>query len=188
MSDEEQLGGVTAVLGVCALERQRVADALPTDLRLATTAETELGLLDALLRAIDAPSCPARVVLECSSAVLPHDVVALFDSGLLSERAVLAAVVTVVDAEHLLADLTGDRSVDRLWSGDEAHQPLASVAMDQIEHSDAVVVASWRRMRREPIGRILVLLAHLNPAARLSMFRGGRTWVRRMTEVRRRHG
>lgn len=168
---------VTAVLGVCGPERHRVAALLSERAAGAVIPEDEADLAAAVTAAV-LEADARQLVLELPTNTYAHDVLALGHphGGPLPADTRLGEVLTVVDAAHLLADLLDPQDAVAGWSATPQRRPRSVLAIDQIEHATAILIAGWRGRRRRELDRMLSLLAHLNPRARLTLLHEGPTW------------
>lgn len=161
---------VTLVLGSCTPERHTVARQIagpsaalvsierPVD---AESAHTEID--DAIEALARHPLAPRHLVLDCGGTIRPVDAV----SAILGHRdtAVLDAVVTVVDAAHLLRDLQDDGYVTHDEDGDTAYTARAMITVEHLEYADTIAVAGRRGVTHDRLAVLLALVSHLNPTA-----------------------
>lgn len=161
---------VTLVLGTCPPERRTVARqiagrsaALVTIERQGEAESAHPDIDDAIDAVARHPLAPRHLVLDCGSTVRPVDAV----SAVLGHRdtAVLDAVVTVVDAAHLLHDLQDDEYVTHDEDGDTAYTARSMITVEQLEYADTIAVAGRRGVTHERLAVLLALLSHLNPTA-----------------------
>lgn len=172
---------VTAVLGVDAEARQEVARRIGRG-RLLRAGAASPDRVAGELRAFAAVARRERLVLECGPHALAHDAMACTAAPGLR----LGAVVAVVQAQGWIDDVA---TAGAEGAGSAAcRRPAAVVAVDQVEHADAVVVAGWRTLPREELERLLALLAHLNPDARLTLLRAEPGWAAGLLADRPRDG
>lgn len=160
---------VIAVVGVCAPERLRYAKRLAVLTDRTFWPATRLALspdpVDEALALAPWADRPAGVVLEFPGEVPAVELI----GGLAAPdgRIRLSAMVCVLDAAHLLADLS---------NGDYLRRPVgahpaefiarAMLTVTQIEYASTVVIVNWRRLGRDDLSTVLALVAHLGPKAR----------------------
>jgi hypothetical protein len=144
---------VTLVLGTCPPERRTVARqiagrsaALVTIERQDDAESVHPDIDDAIDAVARHPLAPRHLVLDCGSTVRPVDAV----SAVLGHRdtAVLDAVVTVVDAAHLLHDLQDDEYVTHDEDGDTAYTARSMITVEQLEYADHSLIATKDREGR----------------------------------------
>lgn len=168
---------LTALLGVCAPERHAVAGILGSRAGIAAISEDEPDLGIAVTAAVLEAGC-RQLVVEFPTSTSAHDVLALGHphGGPLPRDTRLGALLAVVDAAHLLTDLQDPQAALPGWSDMPRQRPRSVLAVDQIEHATAILVAGWRNCQRRELNLVLSLLAHLNPHARLTLLHDGPSW------------
>jgi G3E family GTPase len=162
---------VTLVLGTCPPERRTVARQIAgSSSALVSIERSDLGesahaeIDDAIEAIVRHPLAPRHLVLDCGSTVRPVDAV----SAVLGHRdeAFLDAVVTVVDAAHLLRDLHDDEYVTHEDDdGDTVYTARSMITVEHIEYADTIAVAGRRGVTHAQLAVLLALLSHLNPTA-----------------------
>ena len=173
---------VELLVGVCVAERRRAAAAFDGAqiTRIDETVQPH-RIPEFVRRMVEGASAHGgRLLVECPSGTNVSDLLTRF--GEPDAPGDLEAVIAVVDAVHLLADL--GRS-DRLAIGGESpHEtPWAAIAAHQIEHASVVLFANWRGVAYPRLLELVALVGHLNPDARLRF--AGSGWLGRGITDRR---
>ncbi|TPW77307.1 GTP-binding protein [Schumannella soli] len=160
------------VLGPDPIARRRTADRLAdlTEVRATHLHDAHDSCADAcrsVAAAVDAGIAAGRGrVISAPSDTRPQH---LFE--LLGSAAEHTSLIVHVDPALLLVELADERLID-----DGEHQgsliARSSVLVEQIEHADALVVDHRRAPDADALSRLLALLSHLAPDARLVLPRG----------------
>lgn len=161
---------VIAVVGPRAPERVRCAKRLAERSGRAFLPATRLApAVDPIEEALDlvpwtTPSGGAVVEFPAATSVI--DLIGALTDPFAPTR--LLAVVCVVDAEHLAADLADEEYVTRAVGGGEAeHTARAWLAVTQLEHATTIVLANADRVPAAQRDALLGLLGVIAPSARL---------------------
>lgn len=161
---------VVCVVGSCAPERSRIARGLAQDdgrVLLVSPYAQPASFVAAMLGHTDGPH---RVVAELHDWPPVAEVIGeLTDTD---GRVVLSDVVCVVDALHLLDDLHRETYVRHRAGHDSQAFALTAHALltvTQIEFASVLVVVNWTTLSTPELSRILALLSHLSPQARLRL-------------------
>ncbi|MFZ4893841.1 GTP-binding protein [Plantibacter sp. Mn2098] len=166
---------VILVLGACPPERRTIARQIAGSASALVTIERPMGVdgigtlvdeaIDALLaRAFLDPSpSPRRLVLDCGTTVQPVDAVGAVLARAPEVR--LDAVVTAVDASHILQDLDDDRWIGHSADDTIVYTSRAAIVMEQIEYADTIAVTGRQGVEHGRLAVLLALLSHLNPTA-----------------------
>ncbi|MGG7509035.1 GTP-binding protein [Plantibacter sp. YIM 135249] len=171
---------VTLVLGACPPERRTVARRIANDLAALVTIERPIGvgsiatLIDEAVDALLAhPVPPRRLVIDCGATVQPVDAVSAVITR--APDVLLDAVVTVVDAAHILLDLEDDRYIGHPSADVVAYTSRAMITMEQLEYADTIAVAGRHGVSHERLAVLLALLSNLNPTALVRLADASRT-------------
>ncbi|WP_166432997.1 GTP-binding protein [Nesterenkonia salmonea] len=166
---------VTAVVGACGPERQRYAQNLArrhgAQLVLAQrVAASDSAVEDALDQVSQDPEARHLVVEFPLQSPVLHIIGELADATASAE---LTDVVCLVDAAHLLSDLSSTEHL-RLASHDN-HGPAAVYAsraelvVTQIEYASMVVLVNTEALRARELNLLLTLISYLAPKAHIDM-------------------
>jgi G3E family GTPase len=166
---------VTAVVGACGPERQRYAHELARHqgarLVLAQDVVTSATAVEeALHQASQEPDvCPLIVEFPLQSPAL-HIIGELTDAPAPAE---LTDLVCLVDAAHLLADLSSTEHL-RLTSHDDhgsggVYASRAELVVTQIEYASMVVLVNTEALRAKELNLLLTLISYLAPKAHIDM-------------------
>jgi G3E family GTPase len=160
------------VLGPDPIARRRTADRLAdlNEVRAVHLHDAHDSCADAcrsVAAAVDAGIAAGRGrVISAPSDTRPQHLFELLGSA--AER---TSLVVHVDPALLLVELADERLID-----DGEHQgsliARSSVIVEQIEHADVLVVDHRRAPDADALSRLLALLSHLAPDARLVLPRG----------------
>lgn len=114
------------------------------------------------------------ILIESSGISEPMPVAATFewtfdDGTSLSDHARLDTMVTVVDAQGFLAELTrGDQLTDRgLEAAEGDERAISDLLVDQVEFADVLVLNKTDLVTVADLGTVEATLRRLNPAAKL---------------------
>lgn len=161
---------VLAVVGTDPVRRARVAALLAHARGRALFPAARLSMapdpVDEALALVPWAGEPGAVV-ELPTTVDVTDLIGAFARGRLT------AVVCVVDARTLRAELFGDGYLRRAApDGRVEHVAAAAVLVSQVEYASAVAVEHWQSLPPETLAGVLALLGHLAPTARLHLWSG----------------
>ncbi len=120
------------------------------------------------------------ILIESTGISEPMPVAATFDwtfedGTSLSDHARLDTMVTVVDAEGFLRELTaGELLAERdMAAADEDERSISDLLVDQVEFADLLVVNKTDLVTTEELATLEAVLSRLNPAARTVHSRHG---------------
>lgn len=169
---------VVAVVGACGPERQRYAMRFASHTRrtLIPASRFEQEAEPALAAASQVPWAdqPAGAVVEFPSTVPTSEIIGALTDPEGATR--LIGVLCVVDAGHLLRDLSVD---DFLVSERDAlgkatdYVARASLTVTQIEYASTIVLVGWETVPTPELATIMALVSTLAPQARLRLDQGG---------------
>jgi G3E family GTPase len=180
------------VLGSCAPERHQAAVILAAEqnrrlVELTSRASSadlgeqlHLALVD-IIEAVDTSvGVPGstKILIELPSTAHPADVIGLLTSpGAVVEGPLrLSSVMTVVDVGHLAIDIANDDYValpGEAADGSTLWVANALLTVLQLECATELVVVNWSGSDSAELRVQLALLNHLNPIARLRLWRSG---------------
>ncbi|MFT4305598.1 MAG: GTP-binding protein [Microbacterium sp.] len=166
---------VIAVVGACGPERRGYAQ------RLAQLTEQAFlpasGLAGSPDPAQDAVASASRsdpaagAVLELPDEVSAVELIGAFAAD---EGARLLALVCVVDAVHVLADLDRQDHLPPREARSGVAVPLmarAHLTVAQIEYASTIVLVNWSTLAPSDLTVVMALLNHVSPRARLRLHR-----------------
>lgn len=166
---------VIAVVGTCAPERQEYARWLvPQRGAILLQAERITKDASAVEGAIGlagkGPGGQALVVEYPDQIPALHVIGEIVDG---EQPAVLTDVICVVDAAHLIEDLTSAEQIPLAQPSADGGAAIvasrAELAVTQIEYASAVVLVNTEHMNAEELGLALSLVSHLAPKAHLDL-------------------
>ncbi|MEM8712319.1 MAG: GTP-binding protein [Planctomycetota bacterium] len=136
------------------------------------------GVYDALVVESTGISEPLPVAQTLS---LDHE-----DIPSVTDRAVVDAMVTVIDASRLLEELGSEEDiVDRGWTDDEAdRRPVAQLMIEQIEFATVLIINKTDLVSANGLRRAKALVHDLNPSAEIITSEYGKVPLRRVLETR----
>lgn len=166
-----------AVVGACSPERHHYAETLAR--------RTHREFFPAIrLSASPDPLDEAAAVVPWAGdrgAVVEYPTMCLASeiiASLYRERPLvrLTALICVVDASHILRDLSDDGYLrrPRALSEDTDNAAIiarATVTVTHIELATMIVIVNWEKMPTARLSLTMALLSHLNPVAKLRLFR-----------------
>jgi G3E family GTPase len=114
------------------------------------------------------------LLIESSGISEPMPVAATFafgvgeDDHVLADLAELDAMVTVVDAPHLIAQINAGETLEQrgLAAFDDDERTVADLLVDQLEFADVVVVNKTDLVSPDELVRVQALVTRLNPTAK----------------------
>jgi G3E family GTPase len=116
------------------------------------------------------------LLIESTGISEPMPVAATFlfeaeDGTSLAEVARLDTMLTVVDASRFLDHFDGDEELGALGVGrdDSDDRTVIDLVIDQIEFADVIVVSKPDLVRPDELGRVVGVVRHLNPRARITI-------------------
>jgi G3E family GTPase len=116
------------------------------------------------------------LLIESTGISEPMPVAATFlfeaeDGTSLAEVARLDTMLTVVDASRFLDHFDGDEELGALGVGrdDSDDRTVIDLLIDQIEFADVIVVSKPDLVRPDELGRVVGVVRHLNPRARITI-------------------
>lgn len=164
---------VVAVVGAAEPERQRYAQRLAEatgrrylPARRLAIADDPVDEAQALLPWFQGH----RVVAEFPMSAEPPEIIAALSDPQAAAR--LDQLLCVVDARRLDQQLRQDGYLLRRHEGDEEtveYCALALLTVQQLEFAASVVVVHWQQTPTAELSRLLALIAHLAPQARLCL-------------------
>ncbi|WP_181954199.1 GTP-binding protein [Kocuria coralli] len=166
---------VTAVVGACGPERHRYARWLArywdAELIAARHPDQDCSALERAVRVSHGHAARRAVVLEYPVQVPALEIIGeIVDGGAPVE---LTDLICVVDAPHLIADLTSTERLDTAGPGGQG-DPAArlcrgELVVTQIEYASAVVLVNAEHLGSQELNLLLSLISHLAPKAQLDV-------------------
>lgn len=103
-----------------------------------------------------------------------------------TDRAVVDAMVTVVDASQILDELRSEEDiVDRGWTDDaEDRRPVTQLMIEQIEFATVIAINKTDLVDEEGLRRVEALVRDLNPSAEIVHSTFGKVPLRRVLGTR----
>lgn len=158
---------VIVVTGACGPERRRLAHQLArADARhLVSASRAGIDRLDDL-------GATERAVVEGDAATRITEIIGALTDPAVAETLHLTGVVCVIDALHLMDDLAADDFVTTEEDANGAVLDCAARALltvTQIEFASVVVIVNWETVPTPDLARLMALISHLSPLARLRL-------------------
>lgn len=168
-----------AVVGACVPERHDYARRLAADRALIMVPAARIAedhrTVDQAVDLVEKAPDSSGLLLEYPMEVPATEII----GGLAEEagRTELRDLVCVLDAAHLIGDLTAEGFVPLVAERDGEEQvPVyaaqAGLIVTQIEYASTVVLTNCRHLNGEEMGVLTALISHLSPKAHMAISDG----------------
>ncbi|GAA2180664.1 hypothetical protein GCM10009847_19420 [Leucobacter tardus] len=158
---------VIVVTGVCGPERRRLAHQLARAGARHLISASRVGIDQ-----LDDLGATDRALIECDAATQITEIIGALTDPAATETLHLTGVMCVTDALHLLDDLAADDFVATEVDANGAMLDCTARALltvTQIEFASVIVIVNWETVPTPDLARLMALISHLSPLARLRL-------------------